>query len=152
MRSCVKLPLFLLSGKNSIKDMPPKFSRTPNSSGRDSGERVGLLDADSDDDFFLKGPPSGSEKVRQVQRQVGEVVGVMQNNIEKVLDRGERLEDLQDKSENLADTATDFNVRARRLQKRMWWKQMKMKICIGISLLLIILIIVLSVALKAHKT
>ncbi|XP_039262810.2 vesicle-associated membrane protein 4-like [Styela clava] len=132
--------------------MPPKFSRTPNS-GRNNGERVGLLDdADSDDDFFLKGPPSGSEKVRQVQRQVGEVVGVMQTNIDKVLDRGERLEDLQDKSENLADTATDFNVRARRLQKRMWWKQMKMKICLGASLVLIILIIVLSVALKARKT
>nr|XP_039262810.1 vesicle-associated membrane protein 4-like [Styela clava] len=132
--------------------MPPKFSRTPNS-GRNNGERVGLLDdADSDDDFFLKGPPSGSEKVRQVQRQVGEVVGVMQTNIDKVLDRGERLEDLQDKSENLADTATDFNVRARRLQKRMWWKQMKMKICLGASLALIILIIVLSVALKARKT
>ena len=118
--------------------MPPKFSRTPKSGGRD-GEKVGLLDADSDDDFFLTGPSSGSDKVRQVQKQVGEVMGVMQNNIEKVIDRGERLEDLQDKSDNLADTATDFNMRARRLQKKMWWKNMRMKICVGFFILLIII-------------
>lgn len=130
--------------------MPPKFSRTPRSDGK-SGERVGLLDDDSDDDFFLTGPPSGSEKVRQVQKQVGEVMGVMQNNIEKVVDRGERLEDLQDKSDNLADTATDFNMRARRLQKKMWWKNMRMKLCVGFFIFLVILIIILSVTLGRKK-
>jgi vesicle-associated membrane protein 4 len=33
-----------------------------------------------------------------VQSQVDEVIDVMQENISKVIDRGERLEDLQDKS------------------------------------------------------
>lgn len=130
--------------------MPPKFSRTPKSAGK-GGERVGLLDTDSDDDFFLTGPSSGSEKVRQVQKQVGEVMGVMQSNIEKVVDRGERLEDLQDKSDTLVDTATDFNTRARRLQKKMWWKNMRMKMCVGFFIFLVILIIVLSVTLGGKK-
>lgn len=130
--------------------MPAKYSRTPKSDGK-SAERVGLLDGDSDDDFFLTGPSSGSEKVRQVQKQVGEVMGVMQNNIEKVIDRGERLEDLQDKSDNLADTATDFNMRAKRLQRKMWWKNMRMKLCVGFFIFLVILIIVLSVTLGGKK-
>lgn len=34
----------------------------------------------------------------RVQSQVDEVIDVMQENISKVIDRGERLEDLQDKS------------------------------------------------------
>lgn len=131
--------------------MPAKYNKRFERDAN-AAESVALLDDDSDDDFFLKGPSSGSDKVLRVQKQVGEVVGVMQTNIDKVLDRGERLEDLQDKSDNLADTASDFNMRARRLQKKMWWRQMKMKICIGLGILIILIIIILSVALKAHKT
>ncbi|CAK8675971.1 unnamed protein product [Clavelina lepadiformis] len=62
-----------------------------------SSERVALLDdyESDDDDFFLNGPSTASDKVKRVQNQVNEVVGVMQTNIGKVMDRGERLEDLQ---------------------------------------------------------
>ena len=34
----------------------------------------------------------------RLQGQVDEVVGVMKDNVAKVIDRGDRLEDLQDKS------------------------------------------------------
>ena len=37
----------------------------------------------------------------RLQGQVDEVVDVMQSNIGKVMDRGDRLEDLQDKSGNM---------------------------------------------------
>ena len=33
--------------------------------------------------------------------QVGEVTGIMRENVEKVLDRGDRLDDLVDKTEDL---------------------------------------------------
>lgn len=45
-----------------------------------------------------------------MQSQVDEVIDVMQENISKVIERGERLEDLQDKSGEM------YN----RSQKRMW--------------------------------
>lgn len=35
------------------------------------------------------------QKVKRVQNQVNEVAGVMQDNIEKVIERGDKLEDLQ---------------------------------------------------------
>ncbi|KAG8003414.1 Vesicle-associated membrane protein 4, partial [Nibea albiflora] len=44
-------------------------------------------DSDEEEDFFL------------VQSQVDEVIDVMQENISKVIERGERLDDLQDKSD-----------------------------------------------------
>lgn len=40
-------------------------------------------------------PPS---KVKVVQEQVDEVVGIMQSNIEKVIERGDKLDQLQDKT------------------------------------------------------
>ncbi|XP_076812064.1 vesicle-associated membrane protein 4-like [Clavelina lepadiformis] len=115
-----------------------------------SSERVALLDdyESDDDDFFLNGPSTASDKVKRVQNQVNEVVGVMQTNIGKVMDRGERLEDLQDKSESLADSATNFNIRATKLRKQMWWKSFRMKVFLVIVILFIILIIVLSVTLN----
>ncbi|XP_045543584.1 uncharacterized protein isoform X2 [Salmo salar] len=89
--------------------MPPKFKRHLNDeevTGSICSERRNLLEEDSDEeeDFFLRGPTgprfgAGSDKIRQVQSQVDEVIDVMQENISKVIDRGERLEDLQDKSD-----------------------------------------------------
>lgn len=40
-----------------------------------------------------------------VQNQVDEVIDVMQENITKVIERGERLDDLQDKSGVVSNTA-----------------------------------------------
>jgi len=55
---------------------------------------------------------------------------------------------LQDKSESLSDGATTFNARAARLQRKMWWKNVKVKLFIGLAVLLILIIIILSVTLK----
>ncbi|XP_039591818.1 vesicle-associated membrane protein 4 isoform X2 [Polypterus senegalus] len=81
--------------------MPPKFKRHLNAdelAGSVRSERRNLLEEDSgeEEDFFLRGP---NDKIRQVQTQVDEVIDVMQENITRVIDRGERLEELQDKSD-----------------------------------------------------
>jgi vesicle-associated membrane protein 4 len=44
---------------------------------------------------------ASASKTKQVQSQVNEVVGIMQNNIEKVMERGERLDALQNKAGNV---------------------------------------------------
>jgi len=54
----------------------------------------------------------------------------------------------QDKSEDLADAATNFNTRATRLRKQMWWKDFRTKLFIGIAIAIVLLIIILSVTLK----
>lgn len=77
----------------------------------------------------------------------------MRENINKVSQRGERLDSLQDKTDNLAVSAQGFRRGANRVRKQMWWKDFKMRICLvaGIIILLVI-IIVPSGRLTIHTT
>uniref|UniRef100_A0A3B3BXX1 Vesicle associated membrane protein 4 n=2 Tax=Oryzias melastigma TaxID=30732 RepID=A0A3B3BXX1_ORYME len=140
-------------------NMPPKFKRHLNDdevTGSVRSERRNLLEEDSDDedDFFLRGPSEprfgvhNNNKIKHVQLQVDEVIGVMQENISKVIERGERLDDLQDKSESLSDNASAFSSRAKQLHRRMWWRDMKMKIIIALVVIALLLIIIIPVILR----
>jgi vesicle-associated membrane protein 4 len=67
----------------------------------------------------------------------------MRDNINKVSERGARLDSLQDKTDNLAVSAQGFRRGANRVRKQMWWKDMKMRMCliVGIIILLVIIIV-----------
>ena len=67
----------------------------------------------------------------------------MQENLQKASQRGENLNTLHDKTDNLATSAQGFRRGANRVRKQMWWKDMKMRICIivGIIILLIVIIV-----------
>lgn len=59
---------------------------------------------------------------RGCAQQIDDTVGVMRENINKVSQRGERLDSLQDKTDNLATSAQGFRRGANRVRKQMWWK------------------------------
>ncbi|EKM77616.1 hypothetical protein AGABI1DRAFT_121991 [Agaricus bisporus var. burnettii JB137-S8] len=92
----------------------------------------------------------GTAKTAAIQAQIDDTVGIMRENITKVAERGERLDSLQDKTDNLAVSAQGFRRGANRVRKNMWWKDMKMRIIIGVAIAVIIVIIVVSVV-KATK-
>jgi vesicle-associated membrane protein 4 len=46
----------------------------------------------------------------------------MHNNIEKVIARGEKLESLQNKTDDLQQGALQFKKGAQRVKGQMWWK------------------------------
>ena len=77
------------------------------------------------------------------EQQIDDTVGVMRENINKVSQRGERLDSLQDKTDNLAVSAQGFRRGANRVRKQMWWKDMKMRmlLIVGIIILLVIIIV-----------
>ena len=54
------------------------------------------------------GGPQNPNKTKQVQQQVDEVVGIMHENINKVMERGEKLDSLQTKTEDLQQGALQF--------------------------------------------
>ncbi|CAN1810214.1 Putative vesicle-associated membrane protein 726 [Linum perenne] len=54
--------------------------------------------------------PEEISKLAKVKAQVSEVKGVMMENIEKVLDRGEKIELLVDKTENLHQQVSDIQL------------------------------------------
>ncbi|CAK9173018.1 unnamed protein product [Ilex paraguariensis] len=89
--------------------------------------------------------PEEISKLAKVKAQVSEVKGVMMENIEKVLDRGEKIELLVDKTENLRSQAQDFRQQGTQMRRKMWLQNMKVKLIVLGILLLLILIIILSV-------
>ncbi|NXH19899.1 VAMP4 protein, partial [Bucco capensis] len=112
-------------------------------------------DSDEEEDFFLRGPSGPrfglrNDKIRHVQNQVDEVIDVMQENITKVIERGERLDDLQDKSESLSDNATAFSNRAKQLRRQMWWRGCKMKAIMALVAVVLLLVIIVPIVLKYH--
>lgn len=79
-------------------------------------------------------------------QQIDDTVGIMRENINKVAERGERLDSLQDKTDNLAVSAQGFRRGANRVRKQMWWKDFKMKICLIIGIIILIVVIVVPIA------
>lgn len=51
---------------------------------------------------------SSNDKLDHLQSQVKSVTGVMTRNLERVMQRGETLDDLEDRSQRLAHSSTDF--------------------------------------------
>ncbi|TVY27507.1 Synaptobrevin-like protein [Lachnellula hyalina] len=92
----------------------------------------------------------GTQRTAALQAQIDDTVGVMRENINKVSQRGERLDSLQDKTDNLAVSAQGFRRGANRVRKQMWWKDIKMRMCLiaGIIILLIVIIVPAVVATK----
>ncbi|KAL8608969.1 hypothetical protein ACOMHN_062852 [Nucella lapillus] len=87
---------------------------------------------------------AGNDTVSRLQSQVDEVKGVMTQNIEKVMERGDHLEDLMDKTEELEASANNFQKTSRKIRKKYWWKNKKMTLIIcGVSLLVILIIIII---------
>jgi hypothetical protein len=74
--------------------------------------------------------------------QVTEVKEIMMQNIEKVLDRGEKLELLVDKTENLRYQADQFQKGGKALRNKMWWQNIKMKLLVALIVCIVIVIIV----------
>lgn len=72
-----------------------------------------------------------------------ETTRYMRDNIDKANQRGENIDNLQDKTDNLAISAQGFRRGANRVRKQMWWKDMKMRMCIIAGIIILILIIVI---------
>ncbi|KAJ9701029.1 hypothetical protein PVL29_006398 [Vitis rotundifolia] len=89
--------------------------------------------------------PEEISKLAKVKAQVSEVKGVMMENIEKVLDRGEKIELLVDKTENLRSQAQDFRQQGTKMRRKMWLQNMKIKLIVLAIIIALILIIILSI-------
>lgn len=94
---------------------------------------------------FCHEHPEEVSKMANVQKKVDEVKGIMMQNVEQVLVRGERLDVLVDRTDDLRDQAQRFQRQGTQLRKRMWWANTRMKvIVVGLVLLLILVIFLLA--------
>ncbi|KAM6902167.1 vesicle-associated membrane protein 8 [Xenentodon cancila] len=92
-------------------------------------------------------PASGpSSQLDKVQSQVNEVKVILKDNIDKVMERGDRLDDLIGKTDDLQASADSFQRTSTRVARKYWWKNIKMMIIIGAVVLIILILIILAAA------
>ncbi|CAK4077681.1 unnamed protein product [Aphanomyces euteiches] len=85
------------------------------------------------------------DKVSEVMAQVDAVKSTMQNNIQVVLSNTEKMEAVEQKSNDLNEQAKVFRNAGKSLARTMWWKNVKTMVAIGFLVVLAI-IILLAVA------
>lgn len=79
---------------------------------------------------------------RNVQKEIDDVRGIMTENIERVLERGERIDLLVDKTDRLGGSARDFRVRSRGLRRRMWWKNARLMVLLVVVCVFLVYLLV----------
>lgn len=93
--------------------------------------------------------PSASRmpsKLEQTQQQVNEVVGIMRVNVEKVLERDQKLSELDSRADALQEGGKRFEQQAQKLKRKYWWKNIKMMIIMGVIGAVILIIIIVSIS------
>ncbi|KAL6599965.1 hypothetical protein ACP70R_045616 [Stipagrostis hirtigluma subsp. patula] len=112
---------------------------TANSLSRDFGPRL------REQMQYCTDHPEEVSRLSKVKAQVSEVKGIMMENIEKVIDRGQQIDGLVSRTEQLHDQASDFRQQGTRVRRKMWLQNMKMKLIVLGIIIALILIIVLSI-------
>jgi vesicle-associated membrane protein 7 len=82
-----------------------------------------------------------NDSISSAKGKIDEVKGVMIANIDKVLERGDQLDQLVVRTDELTNVSTDFRVKAKKLKNTMWWKNVKLLLI----LLFIIFIIICAI-------
>ncbi|OAQ65889.1 v-SNARE protein [Pochonia chlamydosporia 170] len=86
-----------------------------------------------------------NDALGNAKREIDDVRGIMTENIETILERGERLDLLVDKTDRLDSNAQDFRVRSRGLKRQMWWKNVKLMGLLGLVIFLIVMVMVIAI-------
>ncbi|XP_044273426.1 vesicle-associated membrane protein 8 [Varanus komodoensis] len=89
------------------------------------------------------GPGTGSDQVKNLQTQVEGVKNIMTQNVERILARGENLEHLRNKTEDLEATSEHFKTTSQKVARKYWWKNIKMIaiICVIVAIILVLIIL-----------
>jgi vesicle-associated membrane protein 7 len=87
---------------------------------------------------YFSSSNSGGDPLSQAKTDLADVRALAVQNIDAVLDRGEKIELLVDKTEGLAGDAFRFKKQASRVKHAQWVKNMKLTVvavCVGVLIL-----------------
>ena len=111
------------------------------------------------DDIPASYPPNGSnddpsstsspDKLASVNQRVNDVKSSLQKNIELAITRGEKIDEMAEKSEQLAEDASTFQASARKVRQKLWARYWKLIAIAVVVAVLLIVIIVVSVSNKS---
>ncbi|CAD8207162.1 unnamed protein product [Paramecium octaurelia] len=92
------------------------------------------------------------DKIYEARINVEQTKTVMEDNIKNMISNTQQLDQLQIKSEKLADGAKNFSKNAADLASIMYWRNMKLKIIIGLIILAGLLYIIVPIIIKVSAS
>jgi len=87
----------------------------------------------------------GDSKITDINQTLAQVKETMHNNIHKVVERGERIEILVEKSDNLSSSANQFRTHSKTLKNQLWL-QNKKYMCLLIVIVLFVIYLIAGMA------
>ncbi|CAG9805279.1 unnamed protein product, partial [Chironomus riparius] len=111
--------------------------------GQDPNNLAPAAPAVGEDGEVVGGPRTPQQiaaqrRLQQTQAQVDEVVDIMKTNVEKVLERDQKLSELDDRADALQQGASQFEQQAGKLKRKFWLQNLKMMIIMGVIGLIIV--------------
>ena len=113
-------------------------------------ERAALLDNDSEDegdDFFLHGPKVSTSGLRE---QLDDVADIARDNVKKMAERGERLDNLEERSVRMDEASANFRAGAYVIKRKACWQNAKYK-AVGVSALVIVLFLIIIIIISKNE-
>lgn len=146
-----KLTFLVMATAGAKKSLPMKFLRQTRIAFLDQfGDRVHTaralaFDVDFRSTFkrIMRDAREGDGRLDQIKSEIDAAKSVMGRNIEKAIDRGENLEYLGARSENIHSRSVTFNRQATSLRKHFCCKNVKFTLLLVLSVFIVIFVIVL---------
>jgi len=89
--------------------------------------------------------PADMDRIKRIAADLEDVKGVMRDNLEKMVKRGDQLEHLDAASAQLEEDAGSFRTNAGKVRNVVWWRRIRFWIIIGVVLVVVLFIILLII-------
>ncbi|PAV65574.1 hypothetical protein WR25_12277 [Diploscapter pachys] len=141
---------FLGKTQSDICQDEPTLSAASTSGHMQLQQAVGPLLVSNMMETNAAQPNTQDTRIKELRAQVDDVKQVMAANVEAILERGERLDSIQRRTDELNANSANFKMTARRVQRKMCMMNAKWTI-VSVVVGLIILAIIILLILKAAK-
>eukprot|EP00439_Symbiodinium_sp_Y106_P040590 s3070_g4.t8 len=144
---CIASPT---AGTEMVFEFLSEFRRSFEAQTRRLGHREDEL-ARMLRDLISRYNSDGGGKMQQMERDLEDVADITQNALAKVIERGERIDSLLDKTAALKSESVSFRTNAKRYNDDLWWRDQRGRMLLGIVAMAVIVVITfLSVHQNEH--
>nr|CAD1838626.1 unnamed protein product [Ananas comosus var. bracteatus] len=91
-------------------------------------------------EFFSSNP--SADTLTRLRGEVSEIHTITVENIDKILDRGDRIALLVDKTATMQDSAFHFRKQSKRLRRALWMKNAKLLVVLTVMIVLLLYLII----------
>jgi vesicle-associated membrane protein 4 len=83
------------------------------------------------------------DKLDEIRVKISDTTNLMKNNIEQVIQRGENIENVEEKSEELQNSALQFKNQSASYRRKMCWKNAKYPLCIFLGMVFFVVFVIM---------